>query len=101
MKSPFSRTSPPTPAPPLRGSFTMDLDGNVIFSTLASTVSERVKEQIGRAVLAAFGAAAESKVRVTEFTVQYAALRITAREMRGGVLVFVTPCGGAKKHSVA
>ncbi len=79
----------------------MDLDGNVVFSTLASTFPETLKEQIGRVVLAAFGAAAESKVRVTEFTIQYAALRITAREMRGGVLVFLTPCGATKKRPTA
>ncbi len=101
MKSLFGRTSPTPPAPSPRGSFTMDLDGNVVFSTLASTFPAQLKEQIGRAVLAAFGAAAESKVRVTEFTVQYAALRITAREMRGAVLVFLMPRGGARKHPVA
>jgi hypothetical protein len=86
----FSRPAPAL-APLPSGSFTIDRHGLVLVSTVPSSFpAERVLE-IGQRVLGLFREAAEAQLAVTELTIEYTSLKITARELRGGALVFLHP----------
>ena len=74
-----------------RGSFTVDRDGHVLASTLPHNFSSEFAEEIGIGVLAAFRDAHKADVKVREFIVRFANLKLTAREMRGGAIIFLAP----------
>lgn len=78
------------------GSITVDRDGHIITSTVASSYPEDVLEGIAEEVLGLFNKAREARLSLTEFTIHFASLRIAAREARGGALIFLTPAGSAK-----
>jgi hypothetical protein len=73
------------------GSFTLDPSGNVMTSTLPQTFPAADIHQIGQCVLAAFHTAKKWQMPLSELIVNYAALRILARELRGGAIVFLMP----------
>ena len=73
------------------GSFTLDRDGNIMTSTLPQTFPASDIQQIGHAVLTAFRIAEKSQMPLSELIVNFAALRILARELRGGAIVFLMP----------
>jgi hypothetical protein len=83
------------PARPLlklhSGSFTMDRSGEVIVSTVPTSFPAELIRDIGRTVLDAFRDAHDSHLPLNELVVHYPSLRITAREMRGGAIVFLAP----------
>jgi hypothetical protein len=87
--------SAPVPAALPNGSFSVDASGRVVSSTVPRGFPEPLIKEIARVVLAVFRGGREAKLRLTEFTVQYSALKITAREMRGGAMVYLTPLGPA------
>ena len=73
------------------GSFTLDPAGRVVASTLPrSFPAERVR-QIGDLVLSTFQAAREARIPLTELIAEYATLKLTARELRGGAIIFLAP----------
>jgi hypothetical protein len=74
-----------------RGSFTVDQEGRVIASTLPRAFPEEFAEEIALQVLGSFRAAQKAKVSLNEMVVQYANLKITARELRGGAIIFLVP----------
>jgi hypothetical protein len=73
------------------GTFTVDPQGNLVSSTVPRSVPETQVREIGQQVLAVFKGAAEARLRFSELKIQYEAFRITAREMRGGAVIFLTP----------
>lgn len=73
------------------GAFTVDAQGNLVSSTVPQWVPEALVIQIGQQVLAVFKGAAGVRLPFSELRVQYEAFRITAREMRGGAIVFLSP----------
>lgn len=73
------------------GSFTVDAAGKVVVSTLPSAVPEATVQQISGQVLATFQSAREAEIPLSEVVVQYASLRLTARELRGGAIIFLAP----------
>ncbi|HOW67165.1 MAG TPA: hypothetical protein P5186_21535 [Candidatus Paceibacterota bacterium] len=73
------------------GSFTVDRESRILVSTLPQNFPMARVEQIGRAVVTAFRQAAEAQIPLQTITFQYAALKITARELRGGAIVFLHP----------
>jgi hypothetical protein len=73
------------------GTFTVDADCRVVSSTVPRTVPETQVLEIGRQVLAVFKGAREANLQFSELVVQYAAFKITAREMRGGAMIFLSP----------
>ncbi len=83
------------PAPTLlrlpSGSFTMDREGCVLTGTLPSSFPASVVEDIGQQIRAAFGEAAAVGLPLTEVVISYPSLRIAARELRGGAIVYLTP----------
>jgi hypothetical protein len=83
------------PAPTLlrlpSGSFSVDREGNVLTSTLPSSFPAGLVRDIAQQVRAAFGDAAKAQLPLTELTINYPSLKISARELRGGAIVFLSP----------
>jgi hypothetical protein len=73
------------------GSFCLHRGGGLAASTLPSTFSSATILEIGGVVLEAFRRAQESGLPLTELNLLYGGLTIAARELRGGVLVFLHP----------
>jgi hypothetical protein len=83
------------PAPPLlrlpSGSFTIDRGGRVLVATLPSSFPSALVGQIGRSVLETFRDAQTAQFPLSELVIRYGSLKITAREMRGGAIVYLAP----------
>ncbi len=83
------------PAPSLlrlpSGSFTVDRDGSILVSTLPATFPESLARDIALQVLSGFHEAAEAQLPLTDLIINYPSLKITARELRGGAIVFLSP----------
>jgi hypothetical protein len=83
------------PKPELRrlasGTFTVAPDGRIVSSTVPASVSDALVRDIGRQILAIFEGAQKANLPFSELIVQYAAFKITARQMRGGAIVFLSP----------
>jgi hypothetical protein len=73
------------------GSFTVDLHGRVVSSTVPRFVPDAQVREIGRQILLVFQGARSANLGFSELILQYAGLKITAREMRGGAIIFLTP----------
>jgi hypothetical protein len=73
------------------GSFTVDREGKVMTSTLPQSVPADHMKEIGDKVLAAFRGAERAQMPMAEIIIHYAALKILARELRGGAMVFLMP----------
>lgn len=84
-----------SPAPSLlrlpSGSFTIMPDGKIVASTLPQSFPPSHVKEIGRQVLAAFTLAKETGAPLAELVVEYSSLKITAKEMRGGAMIFLAP----------
>ena len=96
-------TKPPAPAPMrlASGCFTVDRNGRLIVSTLPQSFSPELLDRIARAVLQAFRSAKEARVVLHEIQAHYPALKITARELRGGAIVFVAPLASGKSAAAS
>ncbi len=93
------------PAPALlrlpSGSFTVDRQGSVLIGTLPSSFPAELVHDIATQVVAAFREAEENQLPLLELHVNYPTLKIVARELRGGAIVFLspkTPYAPAKPH---
>jgi hypothetical protein len=87
-------SKPPIPAALLRlpsGSFTMDRSGRVVVTTLPSSFPTELVSEIGDSILSAFRDAQVAQLPLDELVVYYPALKITARELRGGAIVYLAP----------
>ncbi|MFZ1074204.1 MAG: hypothetical protein WAO21_12325 [Verrucomicrobiia bacterium] len=73
------------------GSIAVDRDGNVVTSTVSSAYSNDLLRAIGRDVLALFREAREAQMPLAEVNIHFVSLRITARELRGGAVIFLFP----------
>jgi hypothetical protein len=73
------------------GSFTVDKAGAVMTSTLPQAFPSNHITEIGDMVLAAFRSAERAQMPLTEVIIHYSALKILARELRGGAMVFLMP----------
>ena len=73
------------------GTFTVDADGGIIISTVSQSFPQATLEEIGRTVVAIFRDASEARAGFGELVVQYTAFKVTAREMRGGAIIFLSP----------
>jgi hypothetical protein len=95
----FSRskgeTSGPLEIP--AGTFTVDRHGLILSSTLPSGFPEDCIRQITKPIMEAFAGAREAHLPLAELVISYSALRITAKEMRGGAMVFIAPHGPARQ----
>ncbi len=73
------------------GTFTIDRTGRLVTSTISTDFPEKLALEIGRAVLDTFLKAKAAEVVMTELTITFAAVKLTARELRGGAIVFLAP----------
>ena len=83
------------PAPTLlrlpAGSFTVDREGALVVDTLPSSFPTRIVRAISEQVLTAFRDASAAQLPLSQLSINYPSLKITARELRGGAIVFLSP----------
>jgi len=79
------------------GSFTVDPNGKVLTSTLPHTFPEQWVEQIGRHIVNTFHSAQAAQLPLRELVADFSALKLTARALRGGAIVFFAPQGLGRK----
>lgn len=83
------------PAPSLiglpSGSFTVDRRGSILVSTVPSSYPMAIVKDIGQQVLSMFHEAETAQLPLSELSINYPSLKITARELRGGALIFLSP----------
>jgi hypothetical protein len=73
------------------GTITVDRHGNVVMTTVASIYPEALLRDIAGEVLALFREARTVQMPLNELILDFASLRISAREMRGGAIIFLAP----------
>ena len=76
------------------GSLTVDRNGDVVTYTVSSTYPKELLREIGRDILVLFREAREAQMPLAEVSIHFASLRITARELRGGAIIFLFPQTG-------
>jgi len=97
----FSKSSSNQLIPLPQGSFTLDREGRIMTSTLPQSFPTGQLRDIGHQVLEAFRQAQGAKMQFSEIIIHYAALKLLARELRGGAIVFLMPQtpGGQPRRS--
>jgi hypothetical protein len=73
------------------GSFTVSPAGQVLVSTLPGSFPQAWTEEIGKLVVTTFRAAEAAHLTLHEMVVEYSALRVTARALRDGAIIFLAP----------
>jgi hypothetical protein len=73
------------------GTITVDRQGQVVTSTVSSVFPETLLQAVGRDVLELFREARTAQMPLAEVTLYFGTLRITARELRGGAIIFLFP----------
>ncbi len=86
----FGKTAPNLLQLPT-GTLTVSRDGRVLASTLPSSFPEELAHDIGQRVLSSFQEAADAQLPLVELVINYPTLKITARELRGGAILFLSP----------
>ena len=86
----FSKSRPAVQRLP-SGSMTVDRRGQVVATTVSSSYPPELLREIAKEVLRLFDEARAAHAPVGEFDLHFASLRITARELRGGAIVFLSP----------
>jgi hypothetical protein len=86
----FSKAKPTVQRLP-SGSLTVDGNGRVLACTVSSACPPETLRQISNRVLQLFLKAREVQIPLAELTLQFGSLQITARELRGGAIIFLKP----------
>jgi hypothetical protein len=73
------------------GTITVDRQGRIVTSTVSSAFSQELLRDIGNDVLELLGEARTAQMPLAEVSLHYGSLRITARELRGGAIIFLLP----------
>jgi hypothetical protein len=73
------------------GSFTVSQNGELITCTVSSAYPRALLHEIADEVLQLFREAREAQIPLAELSLHFASLRITARELRGGAIIFLFP----------
>jgi hypothetical protein len=89
LKKIFRRTASVQELP--SGSLTVDRNGNTITSTISSAYPASLLKEIARDVLKLFQEARDAQMPLGEVSLHFASLRVTARELRGGAIIFLFP----------
>jgi hypothetical protein len=87
----FARPPAPGLAVLPSGTFTVDREGRILASTLPQAFPEATVREIAARVLGAFRSAQAAHVPLSEVIIRYASLKLTARELRGGAIIFLVP----------
>jgi hypothetical protein len=86
----FSRSGPALQQLPA-GSLTVDRNGNIVATTVSSGYPSELLREIAQEVLKLFREARVAQIPMAELNIQFASLQVTARELRGGAIVFLSP----------
>jgi hypothetical protein len=81
------------------GSFTVDREGDVIIGTLPSSFPAALIKAISVQVLNVFRDAEKAQLVLSEIVIHYPILKVTARELRGGAIIFLAPKGSGHSAS--
>lgn len=73
------------------GTLMVDRLGKITTSTVSSAFPQPLLQGIGRDVLELFREARAAQMPLAEVTLHFGSLRITARELRGGAIIFLFP----------
>jgi hypothetical protein len=73
------------------GSLTVDREGGIVSSTIASDYPPVLLQKIVQDVLRLFREARLAQLPFSEISLTFASLQITARELRGGAIIFLSP----------
>lgn len=73
------------------GSLTVNAQGEIVTTTVSSAYSVSLLTDIAREVLVIFREAKASQLPLAEVAIHFASLRVTARELRGGAIIFLLP----------
>ena len=73
------------------GCFSLHRGGGLAGSTVSSTFDGEKMAEIGRLVMQVFREAQEANLLLTDLRFHYSGLQISARDLRGGALIFLTP----------
>ena len=73
------------------GSLTVDRTGRVVTTTISSSYPQHLLQEVASEVLRMFQEARKVQMPLSELNIHFASLRITAREMRGGAIIFLSP----------
>ena len=87
----FLSKPPPTPRKLPSGSFTVDRDGVILVSTLPQAFPKALLRDVADCVLKTFRGAHDARLPLNELVVRYSSLKLTARNLRGGAIVFLSP----------
>ena len=85
----FSKPSPALQMLPT-GSMTVDRNCRVLATTISSSCPPELLQDISSQVLRLFREARKAQMTLSELTLNFASLQITARELRGGAIIFLT-----------
>ena len=86
----FSKTRAAVQRLPV-GSLTVDCHGNIVATTVPSSYPQPLLRDIAGEVLLLFREARAAQLPLSELALQFASLQITAREMRGGAFIYLSP----------
>jgi hypothetical protein len=88
----FKKKKAPEPqvVPLPSGTFSVDPEGVILTSTLPQGFPAERARDIGQRVVATFKEARANAMPLTEIAVHYGAFKITARELRGGALIYLS-----------
>lgn len=77
------------------GSFTVDRTGAIITRTIPSSFPQNLVDDVATRILQTFHDANAAQLPLAQLVIDYPSLRITARELRGGAMIFLAPKGPA------
>jgi hypothetical protein len=86
----FSKPAPGVQRLPY-GSLTVDREAHIVATTISSSFSPDLLQEIARQVLRLFREARKAQMPLAELKLHFASLQLTAREMRGGALIHLKP----------
>ena len=73
------------------GTITVDRHGHIVTSTVSSAFPKSLLQGIGCDVLELFSEARTAQMPLAEVSLHFGSLHITARELRGGAIIFLFP----------
>jgi hypothetical protein len=73
------------------GTITVDRQGRIVTSTVSSAYPKNLLREVARDVLELFREARVAQMPLAEVSLHFGSLRITARELRGGAIIFLFP----------
>jgi len=73
------------------GSITVNRAGKIVSSTISSAYPADLLNAVGKEVLTLLREARTAQMPLAEISIHFASLRITARELRGGAIIFLFP----------